>query len=195
MLTKTTKACTKCKEEKPLADYSDQRRSKDSKEGHCKTCRAAYGAALRRKKILTDPAFAARERARNLKNRRQQKSSSWPGWAASIISATLDRARRRGVPHAITKEDVLELVRDQNACCAISGLPLILSAGCGRTKNPFAPSIDQIIPGAGYTKDNIQIVCIMANTAKNNWHQSELINFCHAVSKKHKPVARNVKHA
>ena len=35
-------------------------------------------------------------------------------------------------------------------------------------QNPWAPSVDQINPGQGYTWDNVRLVCVMLNTALGN---------------------------
>jgi hypothetical protein len=43
-------------------------------------------------------------------------------------------------------------------------------------------SVDRIDSSKGYTKDNIQFVCFMANIAKNKFSCDELINFCNLVS-------------
>jgi hypothetical protein len=39
----------------------------------------------------------------------------------------------------------------------------------GKGRAPDAPSLDQIKPGIGYTKDNVQVICVGLNLAKNTW--------------------------
>lgn len=46
--------------------------------------------------------------------------------------------------------------------------------GPGWTKKDNSPSIDQIVPGAGYTADNMQIICWRANRIKNDATPEEL---------------------
>jgi hypothetical protein len=44
-------------------------------------------------------------------------------------------------------------------------------------------SIDRIDSAKGYTKDNVQIVCYIANTMKSNMNMSELLNICNNILK------------
>jgi hypothetical protein len=41
-------------------------------------------------------------------------------------------------------------------------------------KYPFAPSLDQIVPGGGYTKINTRVVCVLVNFAMNEWGDAYL---------------------
>ena len=42
-------------------------------------------------------------------------------------------------------------------------------------------SIDQIDPGKGYTKDNIQLICMGVNQMKSDLSMSELLFLCKQV--------------
>lgn len=44
-------------------------------------------------------------------------------------------------------------------------------------------SIDQINPHLGYTKDNIQLVCMAVNQMKSDMSMDELFMFCEAILK------------
>lgn len=58
--------------------------------------------------------------------------------------------------------------------CPILGLELNY-LGTGEYSADNSPSLDQIIPGKGYTKDNIQIISWRANRIKNDGTPEELI--------------------
>lgn len=74
------------------------------------------------------------------------------------------RAQRSGIPFTIT----LDWVKERIDRCAVTGLPLSFDTGEGSGRgNPFAPSLDQIRPGEGYTPDNTQVVCWIYNNAKS----------------------------
>ena len=49
--------------------------------------------------------------------------------------------------------------------CAVTGFPFDYH----RSKTPWAPHIDRIIPENGYTKDNCRLVCACYNQAKSDW--------------------------
>jgi hypothetical protein len=42
-------------------------------------------------------------------------------------------------------------------------------------------SVDRIDSSKGYTKDNIQFVCVIAQYAKHSFSENELLSFCRAV--------------
>ena len=79
-------------------------------------------------------------------------------------TALLTRSRigavKRGIPFAITIEDIYEAAKSQNYRRA---------------------SVDRKDSSKGYTPDNIQIVSMMVNTAKNNFAEADFLKFCHAV--------------
>lgn len=54
-----------------------------------------------------------------------------------------------------------------------------------RERNPRRASIDRINSGLGYTPDNIQFVCHMANVAKNDYTHQQMIDFCQAIARHH----------
>ena len=53
--------------------------------------------------------------------------------------------------------------------CIRTAMRLDFSPLPGGKKNPYAPSIDQITPGLGYTPDNFQITQGWKNQAKGDW--------------------------
>lgn len=59
----------------------------------------------------------------------------------------------------------IDWVLQQVPVCAVTGANLITSSGY----EALTPAIDQIIPGAGYTKINVRIVANWYNNAKNQW--------------------------
>lgn len=69
------------------------------------------------------------------------------------------RAKKAGFAFTIELNDI----KIPNIC-PVLGIPLFFGSGCCSDNSP---SLDQIIAGAGYTPDNIQVVSHRANTAKN----------------------------
>lgn len=74
------------------------------------------------------------------------------------------RAVRKGLPFSISESDI-----EIPATCPVLFVPIILNSG-----SEYAPSIDQIRPGMGYTPDNICIMSRRANLLKNNATKEEL---------------------
>lgn len=77
------------------------------------------------------------------------------------------RAKKSGLPCNID----LEWLQMQRMQCAITGVPFVIPpVGTG----PLTPSFDQRIPGAGYTKENTQLICLWLNIAKRDWPEDQI---------------------
>lgn len=78
----------------------------------------------------------------------------------------------------------------QKGICAYTGWPLISPPNTTTWKRlkitPTRASVDRIDSKKGYVKGNIQFVSLIAQYAKNVWHEKELYNFCEAVVEKRK---------
>ena len=103
-------------------------------------------------------------------------------------TALLTRARigavKRGIPFEITIEDIYEVAKRQNYRCAYTDWPLAFPGPKWYTPSvpkPIRASVDRIDSSKGYTPDNIQIISLMANQAKNNFTEAEFRQFCAAV--------------
>lgn len=51
------------------------------------------------------------------------------------------------------------------------------------TQNPLAPSLDQINPGAGYYKSNVQVVLSCVNRCKNDMPNEDFLNLWKELTK------------
>jgi hypothetical protein len=86
-------------------------------------------------------------------------------------------------PCEITLEDIKQQWEKQNGICPYTGWELKLQKNT-KERLDFTPdraSLDRIDSSKSYTKDNIQFVSMMAQFAKNKWHERELLKFCNAV--------------
>ena len=92
------------------------------------------------------------------------------GRATVLICDARTRARKTQLPFTITKEWVIG--RIQSGVCAQTGdtfdYTLLPNVNGRRQTNMFAPSLDQIVPGDGYTPENTQVVCWWWNAFKCN---------------------------
>ena len=95
-----------------------------------------------------------------------------------------DRAKRKNVLFNITKQDLMDLWNKQKGKCAISGISMTYTMDTGR--NPYNVSVDQINPSSGYTKDNIQLVCMCVNQLKSDFDMSIILNICENILKNNK---------
>lgn len=123
-----------------------------------------------------------------------------PPWVDKLASAARSRHRRRTTTSAaelseeaalaetglINADWIWRAAQRQGFRCAISGLPFSkkFESPGAVVSRPFWPSIDRRDPNKGYTEDNIQLVCNLANFAKNQWSEEALVEFCKAVAEK-----------
>lgn len=100
-----------------------------------------------------------------------QPEGSRRAWAVKMCRRARENAKAKGRLYSISPELVCELFEQQGGRCAVTGMSFDYAE---TYRNPFAPSLDQITPGAGYTPDNIRIVTVIANTAMNGWGEAAL---------------------
>lgn len=92
------------------------------------------------------------------------------------------RAKARKQEFGLTPTDILELLNANQWRCALSGLPLdVNTVALNSWAGPFRPSIDRISNRRGYVRDNVRIVCVMANIALNEWGEEALMKLVDAI--------------
>lgn len=131
------------------------RQNRDCRCNQCKT--------RQRKKVESE--YSAQEKLMSVLQKR------WLG--------AKDRAQKKNIPFTITKEDLYNLWISQEGKCAISNLQMTYELNEGRIYTNI--SIDQIQPQLGYTKDNIQLVCMAVNQLKSDFSMQEVLTVCNAV--------------
>ena len=88
-----------------------------------------------------------------------------------MLEGASHRAKKYTVPYTLKVQDLRDIITDT---CPILGLKFELNKqnqewGKGKNKNNWqtSPSLDRIVPDKGYTKDNVIIISLMANSIKN----------------------------
>ncbi len=89
-----------------------------------------------------------------------------------------NRARRKGIKFNLTVKFLQKLLA--NTHCAVTGVPFSYELVGKSKKAPWAPSVDRIKQHKGYTRDNIQLVCVAYNTAKNEWEDETVLTMLRA---------------
>jgi hypothetical protein len=110
-----------------------------------------------------------------------------------ITSEAKNRAENNGLPYDITPEWVMERYKLLESKCELCNSHMTLFKRDYRQpkkekisfmKNPSNMSLDQIVAGKGYTKDNVQLVNLQCNLAKLDMPQSDFIKMCKGVTEK-----------
>lgn len=107
-------------------------------------------------------------------------------WASHVVSDSRKRAKTAGIPHDLLTSDILARI-PSDGLCPVLGIPLEF----GRTqRGPGTPSLDQFIPGAGYTKENIRVISWRANELKRDViDPDELQNVVNYIRNDHAPIS------
>ena len=74
---------------------------------------------------------------------------------------------------------LMYLWEKQKGLCALTGIPMTYKFYEGRVNTNL--SVDRIDSAKGYSKDNVQLVCMAANQMKNDLSMCEFIEMCEAV--------------
>ena len=97
--------------------------------------------------------------------------------AAMMATNAIQRAKKRGLPHAShaeLKAEINRQIKASNNHCPIFGTKFernTSSRGAGDT----SPTLDKIIPSKGYVIGNLQVISAKANRIKNDATPEELM--------------------
>lgn len=90
--------------------------------------------------------------------------------ASTLLSGAKQRAKTKGIPFDLTKEWIEEKLKAGK--CEVTEISFVIKEYAKKNEHdcvhPHAPSLDQIEPSKGYTKDNVQVVVDQYNKMKND---------------------------
>jgi hypothetical protein len=164
----------------PLSEFGKDSSRKDGLRSRCRRCSNAAASNYYKKNPEKSHKASAKYRAKNpekVKADRIKWRSTSTGRAIGLIAGARSRAQKKGLmfdldEHIKTVADILE-----KGYCQLSGLPFDFSFG--RPK-PNSPSIDQIVAGKGYTRNNIRVICWIYNVLFNEWGEEASIPYIKA---------------
>lgn len=117
---------------------------------------------------------------------------SWPEVAKWVCSRHRVSAKERGIPFEISSLDVYREMRGTEFRCAVSGIQLTRRVGPNGTPDPWSASLDRIEPRHGYVRENIRVVCLIANLGMNRWGYDALLRLARGVTRSAAVVAHEV---
>jgi len=114
--------------------------------------------------------------------------------ARTLFYSAKKRANDRGIPFNITLDFVIDKL--EKGRCESTGLKFKIKEYSERGDkyekiNSRAPSLDQIKPSEGYTKDNVRLVCDHFNKMKNDKSVEETYKVAKAFIKFYKKQIKN----
>ena len=103
---------------------------------------------------------------------------------AKRLQTVLDNAKKRASSKQLRLDVDLPFLLwmwdKQKGRCALSGRELVLATHAGMAHQD-SPSLDQIVPGAGYTRANVQLVTTQTNLSKSTLSCDEYVELCEQV--------------
>jgi hypothetical protein len=106
------------------------------------------------------------------------------------VRGCIARAKKHNLACTIKPEDLVQLFDKQERKCAISGREMILNLNGGR--DPNRVSIDRIDRTQGYELHNIRLVCFWVNTARSEWSDEVLLDWCRVIVERHNVASPNI---
>jgi hypothetical protein len=102
-------------------------------------------------------------------------------WAEPLLAGASNRHRLLAKkvddlpPFDLTEPWLTSRWGGDTPCCEVSGHVFTTDrVERALVKRPFAPSLDQIVPGGGYTQANTRVVCVLVNFAMGEWGEGYL---------------------
>jgi hypothetical protein len=163
------KTCPKCDTERPVSEFSPGKKNNDQLCGWCKPCKAN---AERTRRLRPHAVAHYQDQYRNDRSFR----------ARSLVRAIEKRCRRTGTAFDLTPEWLTE--RLNTGACELTGMPFVFKVE-GARPDPFAPSVDRISAGGGYTQENCRVVLFAVNIAMNSWGLDVLLDISDALLLRH----------
>lgn len=101
--------------------------------------------------------------------------------AASPRNFMMCLCKKKKERRDLSVDILMEIYEKQEGKCALTGIEMTYITGEGRI--PTNISIDQVVPSAGYTPDNIRLVCTQANKMKMELTDADLLTWAKALVK------------
>jgi len=95
------------------------------------------------------------------------------------------RSREHKKANDLTLEYLKEIWEQQKGICCFTGWKMHLPLGTAKWGNepkPQRASLDRIDSKKGYIQGNVRFVCVIANYAKNDFDDTDVLAFCKAVT-------------
>jgi isopropylmalate/homocitrate/citramalate synthase len=162
--------CKKCQQEKPFTDFPPEKRVKTGRRIICKRCDAdAKKLKDDQKRKENSVEYYSKKREYHREYNREYKRRE--RLEKSMYYSAKARSKKHNIPFEISISDIIIPEK-----CPILQVKMY-------SRSEYAPSLDQIIPGIGYTKNNIMVISKKANLMKSNASMHELKVFAENIVK------------
>lgn len=102
-----------------------------------------------------------------------------------MLSNAATRATKKNLDFDLSLEFLFSLHTKQGGKCSISGCEMKIYGRVCDYRDPFSLSLDRIDSNLGYTRDNVQLVCVWINRAKYDMPQDVFLDLICKLAKRH----------
>lgn len=143
-------------------EYEARPEVREKKKASKRTPEYKAKAALALKKYKSKPDVQEAIRKKKAENHQRTYFR-----AAMLMTSVVSRCRKGSLPLEITAQWIENIL--EKGVCQASGIPFDFGKHPSTRRNPFGPSVDQIVAGKGYTLKNSRIVLTALNLALCEW--------------------------
>lgn len=177
------KTCTKCGEEKPESEYTKDWSRKSGLHSRCRTCTNAAARAYRaspsgKEKVAASQARYHQNNKHTNNQYRETIKRNYEKWRENsprfnLYMALRHAVKRRPTDNPITIDHLMDLWKQQEGKCAVSGLKMTWGKG---DLMPTSVSLDRIDQKVGYAIGNVRLVCYQVNTFRGRWSDEQMFS-------------------
>ena len=156
--------CNKCKKWRPASKFNiDNNSLHQNRGGLCSECKDCQRQRYyhERQRLFENDDLALRYKLQQ------------------ALKGTRRRSKEKNIYNDLTLDYLMYLWEKQKGLCALTGIPMTYKFYEGRVNTNL--SVDRIDSTKGYSKDNVQLVCMAANQMKNDLSMEEFMNMCEVV--------------
>jgi len=153
-----------------------------TREGICVICNEPF--KFRSPYYPTKTCSAECRRVYNLESIHIRNRKDFDHVLMILSNSTKSRAKTKGLKYELDFDYLKQLFIKQKGRCFKTGISFKISIGKTiNCRSPWSLSLDRINPKIGYTKENVQLVCIMYNLCKGTWSDKDVKKLAKAIVK------------
>lgn len=175
MIATGLKFCPQCKENLSLDKFYSSAKHHSGYFGWCIVCcrKRANEDFKRPEKKAKVKAYYARP---EIKEREEARKRATP---RNALNVSLIRAlKRRPTANAITIDELVQMWKDQDGKCAITGLTMTWRRG---KRFDTSISIDRVDQSIGYERSNLRLICDSVNRFRGDGSDAEMLTMARAI--------------
>lgn len=165
---------------KSIRKYTSNKISLADKTAVCKTCKQELDISkFRCTKDSRTGNLYYRRICRVCASVKYKKNNNFPKLRAQRLCACAIQRSKNSKKYKYDCDLTYQWIQEKIELgkCQVTNIPFILTSG----HHPFAPSLDRIDSSKGYTKDNIQVVVLIYNTAKRQFLHDDVMVMAQAL--------------